>query len=57
MSLSLLGIKQDGFPARIIQTAIQEASIQIAVSPSITAEYRRVSGYSKFAQYTFLQNG
>jgi putative PIN family toxin of toxin-antitoxin system len=47
------GIKRDGFPARIIQSAIQEANIQIAVSPSIVAEYRRVSRYSKFAQYDF----
>ncbi len=47
------GIKRNGFPARIIQNAIQEASIQIAVSPSIVAEYRRVSRYSKFAQFDF----
>jgi uncharacterized protein len=47
------GIKREGFPARIIQSVIQEASIQIAVSASIVAEYRRVSRYSKFAQYDF----
>jgi uncharacterized protein len=47
------GIKQDGFPARIIRGTIQEANIQIVVSPSIVAEYRRVSRYSKFAQYGF----
>ena len=47
------GIKPKGFPARIIRSAIQEANIQIAVSPSIVAEYRRVSQYSKFAQYDF----
>ena len=47
------GIKRDGFPARIIRSAIQEANIQIALSPSIVAEYRRVSRYSKFAQYNF----
>jgi uncharacterized protein len=47
------GIKRDGFPARIIRSVIQEANIQIAVSPSIVAEYRRVFQYSKFAQYDF----
>jgi uncharacterized protein len=47
------GIKRDSFPARIIRSAIQEANIQIAVNPSIVAEYRRVSQYSKFAQYGF----
>jgi putative PIN family toxin of toxin-antitoxin system len=47
------GIKRDGFPARIIRSVIQEANIQVAVSPSIIAEYRRVSRYSKFAQYDF----
>ena len=47
------GIKRDGFPARIVRTAIQEASIQIAVCPAIITEYRRVSRYSKFAQYDF----
>ena len=47
------GIKPQGFPARIIRSAIREANIQIAVSPSIVAEYRRVSRYSKFAQYDF----
>jgi putative PIN family toxin of toxin-antitoxin system len=47
------GIKRDGFPARIIRSAIQEANIQIAVSPSIVLEYRRVSRYSKFAQHDF----
>jgi uncharacterized protein len=47
------GIKPKGFPAQIEQSVIQEASIQIAVSPSIVAEYRRVSQYSKFAQFGF----
>jgi uncharacterized protein len=47
------GIKQKGFPAQIVQSVIQEANIQIVVSPSIVAEYRRVSRYSKFAQYGF----
>jgi len=47
------GIKRDSFPARIIRSAVQEANIQIAVSPFIIAEYRRVSQYSKFAQYDF----
>ncbi len=47
------GIKRDGFPAQIIRSVIREANIQIAVSPSIIAEYRRVSQYSKFAQYDF----
>jgi putative PIN family toxin of toxin-antitoxin system len=47
------GIKPSGFPAQIVRTAIQEASIQIAVSPSIIAEYWGVSKYSKFAQYDF----
>jgi putative PIN family toxin of toxin-antitoxin system len=47
------GIKPRGFPAQIVQSAIQEANIQIVVSPSIVAEYRRVSRYSKFAQYGF----
>jgi uncharacterized protein len=47
------GIKPNGFPAQIVQFAIQEANIQIVVSPSIVAEYRRVSKYSKFAQYGF----
>lgn len=47
------GIKPKGFPAWIIRNVIQEANIQIAVSPSIVAEYRRVSRYSKFAQYDF----
>lgn len=47
------GIKPQGFPARIIRSVIQEANIQIAVSPSVVAEYRRVSRYSKFAQYDF----
>ena len=46
------GIKPEGFPARIVQSAIQGA-IQIAMSPSIIEEYRRVSRYSKFAQYDF----
>ncbi len=47
------GIKPKGFPARIIRSVIQEANIQIAVSPSIVTEYRRVFRYSKFAQYDF----
>ena len=47
------GIKPKGFPAWIIRSVIQEVNIQIAVSPSIVAEYRRVSQYSKFAQYDF----
>lgn len=47
------GIKPNGFPARIVQTVIQEASIQIVVSSSIVSEYRRVSRYSKFARYGF----
>ncbi|MDX6463342.1 MAG: uncharacterized protein QOE55_7039 [Acidobacteriaceae bacterium] len=47
------GIKPKGFPAQIVQSVIQEANIQIVVSSSIVAEYRRVSRYSKFAQYDF----
>ena len=47
------GIKPQGFPARIVHAAIQPAKIQIVVSPTIIAEYRRVSQYSKFAQYGF----
>lgn len=47
------GIKRNSFPAQIVRTAIQEAKIQIVVSASIVAEYRRVSRYSKFAQYGF----
>jgi putative PIN family toxin of toxin-antitoxin system len=47
------GIKLNGFPAQIVQSVIQEATIQIAVSPTIIAEYRRVAQYSKFAQYGF----
>jgi putative PIN family toxin of toxin-antitoxin system len=47
------GIKPKGFPAQIVQSVIQDANIQIVVSPSIVAEYRRVSQYSKFAQYAF----
>jgi uncharacterized protein len=47
------GIKPRGFPAQIVQSVIQEANIQIAVSPSILAEYRRVFRYSKFARYGF----
>jgi len=47
------GIKPKGFPAQIVQSVIQDASIQIAVNPSIVEEYRRVSLYSKFAQYGF----
>lgn len=47
------GIKPDSFPARIVRTVIQEASIQLAVCPAIVTEYRRVFRYSKFAQYGF----
>lgn len=47
------GIKPKGFPAQIVQAAIREATIQVVVSPLIAAEYRRVSRYSKFAQYGF----
>jgi hypothetical protein len=47
------GIKSDSFPARILQAIIQDTSVQIALSPSIIDEYRRVSRYSKFAQYGF----
>jgi putative PIN family toxin of toxin-antitoxin system len=47
------GIQPKGFPAQILQAVIQEASVQIAVSPAIIDEYRRVSRYSKFAQYGF----
>lgn len=47
------GIKPKGFPAQIVQSVIQEASIQIAVNPSIIAEYRRVFRYSKFTRYGF----
>jgi putative PIN family toxin of toxin-antitoxin system len=47
------GIKPIGFPAQIVRNAIQEANIQIVVSRSIITEYRRVSRYSKFAQYRF----
>ncbi len=47
------GIKSGSLPAQIVQTLIQEANIQIAVSPSIIAEYRRVSRYSKFSQFGF----
>jgi putative PIN family toxin of toxin-antitoxin system len=47
------GIKPKSFPAQIVQSVIQEANIQIVVSSSIVAEYRRVSRYSKFAQYDF----
>ena len=47
------GIKPMGFPAHIVRNAIQDANIQIAVSPSIVSKYRRVSRYSKFAQYRF----
>ena len=46
------GIKAQGAPARIVRSVLQEA-IQIAVNPSIIAEYRQVSLYSKFAQYDF----
>ena len=46
-------IKPNGFPARIIRDVIQDANIQIVVSPSIVAEYRRVTQYSKFAEYDF----
>jgi uncharacterized protein len=47
------GIKPASLPARIVESVIHKANIQIAVSPSITAEYRRVFQYSKFAQYDF----
>jgi putative PIN family toxin of toxin-antitoxin system len=47
------GIKPKGLPAQIVQAVIQEAKIQIVVSPSIIGEYRRVSQHSKFAQYGF----
>jgi uncharacterized protein len=47
------GIKPKGYPAQIVQAVIQEANLQIVVSPSVVAEYRRVSQYSKFAQYGF----
>lgn len=46
-------IKPRGFAAQIVRTAIQEANIQLAVSPSAIAEYRRVSRHAKFAQYSF----
>jgi predicted nucleic acid-binding protein len=51
------GIKSDSFPARILQAIIQDTSVQIALSPSIIDEYRRVSRYSKFAQSVFLPSG
>lgn len=47
------GIKSRGFPGQIVRFVIQEGNIQIVVSPSIVAEYRSVSQYSKFAQYGF----
>ena len=47
------GIKPIGFPAQILRAVIREANVQIVVSPSITAEYRQVCRYSKFAQYGF----
>jgi putative PIN family toxin of toxin-antitoxin system len=47
------GIKPQGFPARIVHAAIQQANVQLVVSPTIAAEYRRVSQYSKFARYGF----
>jgi uncharacterized protein len=47
------GIKPIGFPAQILRAVVQEANVQIVVSPSITAEYRQVCRYSKFAQYGF----
>jgi predicted nucleic acid-binding protein len=47
------GIKPVCLPARIVQRVIQEGDIRIAVSPSVVAEYRRVSQYSKFARYDF----
>jgi putative PIN family toxin of toxin-antitoxin system len=47
------GIKSKSYPALILQTVIQQASIQIVVSPSIAAEYRRVCRYSKFMKYGF----
>jgi uncharacterized protein len=47
------GIKRHSSSARIVEAAIRDATIQLAVSPTIAAEYRRVSRYSKFAQYYF----
>lgn len=47
------GIKPRSYPAQILQAVIQQATIQLAVSPSIAAEYRRVCRYSKFTQYGF----
>lgn len=47
------GIKPRSVPAHIVQSIIRKADIQIVVSPSIAAEYRRVSRYSKFTQYGF----
>ncbi len=47
------GIKPQGYPARIVRSVIQEAAIQIVVSPPIVAEYRRVSQHPNFAQYQF----
>ena len=47
------GIKRQSSSARILEAVIREATIQVVVSPSIVAEYRRVCRYSKFAQYDF----
>ena len=46
-------IKSSGPPARIVESAIVRAEVQIVVSPSIATEYRRVVRYSKFAQHNF----
>jgi putative PIN family toxin of toxin-antitoxin system len=46
------GINPTGAPARIVQSAIRAAA-QIVVCPSVVAEYRRVSQYSKFSRYDF----
>jgi uncharacterized protein len=46
------GIKRRTAQAHIVDAAL-DGAIQIAVSPSIVAEYRRVCRYSKFAQYDF----
>lgn len=47
------GIQPKGFPAQILRAVLQEASVQVVVSPSIVTEYRRVSRYSKFARHGF----
>jgi predicted nucleic acid-binding protein len=46
------GINPTGSPARIARSAIRAAA-QIVVRPSVVAEYRRVSQYSKFSRYDF----